>query len=86
MDNTVERWRADAEAGRQSQEQLREAQEASRVVAETARVTAEAGRATAVDEVNATVAALTLLLQRMEAVETLRRTLRSGGAPEISQS
>ena len=38
------------------------------------------------DEVNATVATLTLLLQRMEAVEALRRTLRSGGAPEISQS
>ena len=33
MDNTVERWRADAEASRQSREQLREAQEASRVVA-----------------------------------------------------
>ena len=86
MDNTAERAHADAEATRQAQERLREAQEASRVIAETARVTAEAGRATAADEVSATVATLTALLQRMEAVETLRRTLRSGGAPETGQS
>jgi uncharacterized small protein (DUF1192 family) len=75
----AERLHTDAETIRQHQESLRQAQEQSRANAEEARVVAEEGRLAVAKEVNGTVAMLTALLERMEAVETMRRTSRSAG-------
>lgn len=72
----AERERLNAETIRQRQESLREADELSRTRAEAARVVAETGRVAATKEVSDTVATLTALLERMEAVETMRRTPR----------
>ena len=74
---TAERLRIEAESLRQTQENLRQTQEASRAEAEAARVLAEAGRLAAAKEVNATVATLRTLLDRMEVVERMRRTSRN---------
>lgn len=72
----AERLRTDAERVRQTQERLRQAQEDARENAEEARGIAEEGRLAAAKEVTATVATLRTLLDRMEEVETKRRTSR----------
>ena len=77
MDLGQERLRAEAEDIRQQQELAREATERARVIAEDARVVAEDERLAAAIEVKETVAMLTTLLQRMEAVEALRRAGRT---------
>lgn len=68
--------RLDAEMIRQRQENRRQAEELARKIAETARVAAETGRVAAAKEVSETLADLTALLERMEAVEAMRRTSR----------
>ena len=73
MDIEMERNRADAEAERQQHELTRQAAERVRVSAEESRASAEDGRRAIAAEVSATVATLTTLLGRMEAVEALRR-------------
>lgn len=72
----AERERLNAETIRQRQESQREADELSRTSAEAARVVAEIGRVAAAKEVRDTVATLMALLERMEEVETMRRTSR----------
>jgi len=76
---TAERSRRDAEVLCERQEELRHTQEASRAVAEETRVVTEADRLSAAKEVSATVRTLTELLERMEAVETIRRRLVHAG-------
>jgi hypothetical protein len=78
---TAERQRTEAERLRQTQESARQAQEASRAHAEADRVLAETARLTASTEVNATIATLRTLLERMEAVEAMRRAARKPDAP-----
>lgn len=73
---TAKRERLNAEMIRQRHESLREAEELLRANAEAARVVAETGRVAAAKEVRDTVATLMALLERMEAVETMRRTSR----------
>jgi hypothetical protein len=73
MDNESGRRLVDAEAERQQHERDRQAAELARIAAEEARVAAESGRRVVAGEVSETVAALQSLLQRMEAVEALRR-------------
>jgi hypothetical protein len=75
----TERVRREAEVTRQTQESLRQAQELSRARAEQARVMAEEGRLTVAKEIGGTVATLTALLERMEALERMRRTPWSAG-------
>ena len=75
----AERLRAAAETARQQQEGVRQAQEVSRATAEEARGAAEDGRAAAFKEVSDTVADLTVLLERMEIVESMRRSGRTPG-------
>jgi hypothetical protein len=77
MDIEMDRRRVDAEAERQQQELTREAAARERVAAEESRVSAEDGRRAAADEVRETIATLTTLLIRMEAVEALRRDART---------
>ena len=76
MDIELERRRADAEVERQQHELTRQAAERARAAAEESRVSAEGDRRTVAVEVSATIAALTTLLSRMEAVEALRREAR----------
>ena len=73
MATEMERRRAAAEALRQQHELERQAAERTRQVAEELRTSAESGRRVFVDEVRISVATLTTLLHRMEAVEALRR-------------
>ena len=73
MDIEMNRRRADAEAERQQHELTRQAAERARAVAEESRASAEEGRHAVAAEVSATIATLTTLLSRMEAVEALRR-------------
>jgi hypothetical protein len=77
MDNEMERRHADAEAVRQQYERDRQVAERARNTAEESRVSAEIGRRAVTDEVSETVATLTTLLNRMEAVEALRRRARN---------
>jgi len=72
--SAAERLRHEAEERRHRQELVRQTQERARVAAEDARTDAEERRTEAAGEVRDTVAILTTLLQRMEAVEKLRRT------------
>jgi membrane protein involved in colicin uptake len=76
MDTEMERRRADAEAQRQQHELSRQAAERARNAAEESRVSAEHGRRAVAEEVSEIVATLTTLLNRMEAVEALRRDAR----------
>jgi len=76
MDIEAEHIRAEAEGVRLRQELARQAAERARVAAEEARAMAEQGRCTAANEVTKTVATLTTLLDRMEAVEEMRRASR----------
>ena len=76
MDNEMARRHADAEAVRQQHELARQATERARVAAEESRVSAENRRRALGDEVSQTIATLTTLLKRMEAVEALRRDAR----------
>ena len=76
MDIEMERRRTDAEAERQQQELTRQAAERARVAAEDSRASAEDGRRAATEEVHATIATLTTIVGRMEAVEALRRYAR----------
>jgi hypothetical protein len=78
MDSQHERLRAEAEAIRQQQEVARQASERDRDTAEEERVAAEQARRAAASEVGGTVATLTDLVKRMEAVEALRRAARTG--------
>ena len=73
MDIEMDRRRADAEADRQQHELTRQTAERARAVAEELRVSAEHGRRALAGEVRETIATLTTLLGRMEAVEALRR-------------
>ena len=78
----AERQRIEAERVRQTQETVRQAQEATRAQAEADRVSAEAARLTAATEVDATIAAFRTLLERMEAVEAMRRASRKSNDPD----
>ena len=73
MDSDIKRSSAEAEALRQQHELQRQAAEHARDAAEASRVTAEHGRRAVADEVSGTVETLTTILNRMEAVEALRR-------------
>jgi hypothetical protein len=73
---TAERIRHEAEQTRQTQEARRQADEAVRVRAEAERTTAERDRVAAGQNVTETVATLGILIERMENVENMRRTLR----------
>jgi hypothetical protein len=73
MNSETERRRADAEALRQQQELDRQTAERARGAAEESRVAAENGRRVLADEVSGTVETLTTIVNRMEAVEALRR-------------
>ena len=73
MDIEMDRRRADAEAVRQQHELTRQTAERARAAAEALRVSAERGRHALAEEVRETIATLTTLLSRMEAVEALRR-------------
>ena len=81
MDIELERRRADAEAERQQHELTRQAAERARAAAEESRVSAEDDRRAIAVEVSATIATLTTLLSRMEAVEALRREARKDSRP-----
>lgn len=74
MDIEMERLRAEAEVVRQQQEVVRQATERARITAEDARVAAEHGRRAATTEVSGMVETLTTLVDRMEAVEKMRRS------------
>ena len=76
MDIEMERRRAEAETRRQQHEVAREAAERERVAAEASRALAETGRRAVADEVRETIATLSSLVNRMEAVEALRRDAR----------
>ena len=76
MDTEKDRRPDDAEAERQQHELTRQTAERARVAAEESRASAEDGRRAVADEVGATIATLTTLLGRMEAVEALRRNAR----------
>ena len=76
MDSDIERRRAVAEGLREQRELKRQAAELARNAAEESRVSAENGRRAVADEVSETVATLTTLLNRMQAVEALRRDAR----------
>ena len=76
MDSDIERRRAVAEGLREQRELERQAAELARNAAEESRVSAENGRRAVADEVSETVATLTTLLNRMQAVEALRRDAR----------
>ena len=76
MESDTQRRHADAEAVRQQHELERQSAERTRIAAEESRVTAESSRRTVAGEVSETVATLTTLVRRMEAVEALRRDAR----------
>ncbi len=64
----------------QQHELARETSERARAAAEQARAVAEAGRRAAANDLRGTVAMMTALLDRMQAVEEMRRAARNGGA------
>ena len=76
MDIDMERQRVDAEAVRQQHERERQISERARNAAEESRAVAEHARRAVADEVSDTIATLTTLVNRMEAVEALRRQVR----------
>ena len=76
MDIEMECRRAEAEAERHQHELTRQTAEQARAAAEELRAFAEEGRRAVAAEVNATIATLTTVLRRMEAVEALRREAR----------
>jgi membrane protein involved in colicin uptake len=76
MESEFERRHAAAEAVRQQQETERQTAETARDTAEQSRVAAETGRRVVADEVHGTIETLTTLVDRMEAVEALRRDAR----------
>ena len=76
-----EALREAAERVRLSAEERRAAAERARVVAVEERVDAEAARRTAVAAVNETAEELNAILDRMKAVEKLRRTRRTRPDP-----
>ena len=78
MDIEMERRHADAEAARQQYELERQDAERARNTAEESRVSAEHGRRAVADEVTETIATLKTLVDRMEAVEALRRDAKKG--------
>jgi uncharacterized membrane protein YccC len=73
----AEALREVAERVRLSAEERRAAAERARVAAEEDRTQAEAARKTAIAAVNETAEELAAILDRMKAVEKLRRTRRS---------
>ena len=73
----AEALREVAERVRLSAEERRAAAERARVMAEEERTEAEAARKTAIAAVNETAEELTAILDRMKAVEKLRRTRRT---------
>ena len=73
----AERLRIDGEKTRRRQETERQTQERTRIAAEGARAVAEEGCIAVSKEVVDTVATLTALLDRMEAVEKMRRSSQS---------
>jgi hypothetical protein len=77
VESEMERRHAAAEAVRHQRELDRVAAETSRVAAEQSRVSAETGRRAITKEVHGTIATLKTLVDRMEAVEALRRDARS---------
>ena len=68
-----EAQRAEAELVRQQYEVERQSSERSRFAAEQKRIEAEELRRGAVNELGATVAVVTALVERMELVEMMRR-------------
>ena len=86
MDTDAERSRTNAEVMRRQHEILRQTQESARVAAEEARVTAEERRLAAAREVRGTIATLTVLVERMEAVERSRRASHNAAAQRESPS
>lgn len=77
----AEALREVAERMRLSAEERRAAAERARVAAEEERTEAEAVRKTAIAAVNETAEELTAILERMKAVEKLRRTRRTRPGP-----
>ena len=71
--SAAELLRHERESSRQSAELARAPAARARTAAEQTRVDAEAVRRGAVSELQATAAALTELIERMEQVETMRR-------------
>ena len=69
----AELLRHERESARQSAELARGAAERARTAAEQTRIDAEAVRRAAVNELQATAAALTVLIERMEQLEAMRR-------------
>ena len=69
----AERLRHERESSRQAAELARAAAERARTAAEQTRVDGEVVRRGAVSELQATVAGLTVLIERMEQVEAMRR-------------
>ena len=69
----AEALRAEAELVRQQYEVQRQSSERFRFAAEQKRLEAEELRRVTVDELGATVAVVTALIERMEIVETMRR-------------
>ena len=76
MESEIERHRAEAEAVRQQRELERQNAERARDTAEASREAAENGRRALAGEVSETVDTLKTILNRMEAVEALRRDAR----------
>lgn len=77
----AEALRVAAERVRLSAEERRAAAERARVAAEEERIEAEAARKTALAAVNETAEELTAILDRMKAVEKLRRARRTRPDP-----
>ena len=71
-----EQQRDAAEGNRQHQEGLRQAAEAARVASEEGRLEAEDARRAAVDSLRAVAESLASTLERMTAIEGMRRSLR----------
>ena len=74
----AEALREAAERVRLSAEERRAAAERARVTAEEERIDADVARKAALEAVNETAAELTAILNRMKAVEKLRRKSRGG--------
>ena len=85
MESALERRHAAAEAVRQQRELERVAAETSRNAAEQSRASAETGRRAVTDEVRGTIATLKIVLDRMEAVEALRRDARSARSKDVQE-
>ena len=85
VESALERRHAAAEAVRQQRELERVAAETSRNAAEQSRAAAETGRRAVTDEVRGTIATLKIVLDRMEAVEALRRDARSARSKDVQE-